>query len=127
MKTTFTMNSGRMQTKAAKMLTKHIAKLKDGEYVLEVKKYYKNRSVHQNRLLWDIYRQVSDQTGYETDEVHAQMGQMFLLDETGKIPFVKSTTKLTTQEFSKFIDRIVRYFTVEAGLMIYLPEDYNES
>jgi hypothetical protein len=113
-----------MESKAAQMLTKHIAGLKDGDYVIEVKKYFKNRSVHQNRLLWDIYRQASDQTGYETDELHAIMGQKFLLDESGKSPYVKSTTKLTTQEFNDYIKRIVRYLTIDAGLIIYLPEDY---
>ncbi|MCP4103854.1 MAG: hypothetical protein GY750_20915 [Lentisphaerae bacterium] len=120
-------NSGKMDKESALSLNKHFAKMKDGEYVIEVKRYYKNRSIPQNKLLWDIYRQASEQTGYETDELHAMMGQKFLLDETRKTPFVISTTKLTTQEFSNFISRIVRFFTVEAGLIIYLPEDYESN
>lgn len=98
-----------------------------GDYVVEVKKLRDNRTNNQNRLMWDIYKQVSDQTGYETDEVHAMCGQKFLLDESKKVPFVKSTAKLNTLEFSKYIDRIVRFFSVDCGFTVYLPEDYKRS
>jgi hypothetical protein len=120
------MQGGKMETNKYLSLKKHLETRKDGEYVIEVKRYYKNRTLPQNKMMWDIYRQASDQTGYETDEIHAMMGYKFLLDESGKSPFVKSTTKLTTQEFDQYIKRIVRFFSVEAGLQIYSPEDYND-
>lgn len=124
MKTVIKFTGGKISPVDFEKLNNHLTGLKDGEYTIEVKRHYKNRTIPQNRLLWDIYRQVSEQTGYETEEIHAMMGQKFLLDESGKSPFVKSTTKLTTIEFNVFIKKIVRFFSVEASLQIYLPEDY---
>lgn len=97
---------------------------KDGDYTFEVKRHFKNRTPNQNRMLWDIYRQVSEQTGYETEEIHAMMGQKFLLNREAKTPYVLSTTQLTTVDFGTFIDKIVRFFSVDAGLIVYKPEDY---
>ena len=125
MKTIVPIKNGRIACNdSIDRINKHFAKCKDGEYLIEIKRYYKNRTIPQNRLMWDIYNQVSEQTGYETDEIHGMMGLKFLLDQTKKTPFVKSTTKLSTSEFNTYIDRIVRFFTVEAGLIVYLPDDY---
>lgn len=124
MKIKVLLHGGQIEKNALVKINAHVKSRKDGEYTFEIKRYSKKRTLPQNRLLWDIYRQISEQTGYETDEIHAMMGQKFLLDESGKSPFVKSTTKLTTIEFNEFISRIVRFFTVEAGLIVYLPEDY---
>ena len=118
---------GKLTQEQMEQLRSFLGKCK-GDYVIEVKKYRKNRSNAQNRTLWDIYRQVSDQTGYEQEEVHAMCGFKFLQDHTKKTPFVKSTASLDTSEFCQYIDKIVRFFTVECGFIIYLPEDYrNES
>jgi hypothetical protein len=101
---------------------------KDGVYTIEIKKHRKTRTNDQNRLLWDLYNQVSLQTGYESDELHSMCGQMFLLrvDERMKKEYVISTSKLNTKEMTDYINRIVRYFTAECGFVITMPEDRNE-
>lgn len=124
MKTVIKFTGGKISPVDFDKLNSHLTGLKDGDYSVEVKRYNKNRTVPQNRLLWDVYNQISEQTGYETEEIHSMMGQKFLMDHTKKIPFVKSTTKLTTAEFSEFISKMVRFFTVECGFTVYMPEDY---
>ena len=126
MKMVIEFTGGKIPPVDFKKLNNHLTGLKNGEYSIEVKRYYKNRTIPQNKLLWDIYNQVSKETGYETEEIHAMVGQKFLMDHTKKIPFVKSTTKLTTVEFSEFIAKMVRFFTVECGFVVYMPEDYQQ-
>ena len=123
MKLVATWKDKKMDADSARNLNAHFAKLKDGDYVVEVKKYADNRSNAQNRLMWDIYRQISDQTGYETDEIHAMMGQKFLLKTDCKTPYVISTTKLSTADFKDYIDRVVRFFVSDCGLVVTMPED----
>jgi len=123
MKLVATWKDSKMDRESARNLNTHFAKLKEGKYTIEVKKYSDNRSNGQNRLMWDVYRQVSDQTGYETDEIHAMMGQKFLLKTDCKSPYVISTTKLTTKEFTDYLDRVVRFFNADCGLTVTMPED----
>jgi len=47
------------------------------------------------------------------------MGMKFLLCRDKKIPFVRSTTKLTTKEFTDYIENVKNFF---AEHKIILPE-----
>jgi len=79
----------------------------DGEYRLTLKKKKKFRSNQQNKYLWAVpYKIISDETGYSADEVHAFLASKFLIDRSGVIETVRSTTDLSTVEFEEYTENI---------------------
>jgi hypothetical protein len=84
-----------------------------------IKEYKKDRTSEQNRYYWLLLWIVQEETGTDKDDIHAMMGQKFLLCKEKKIPFVRSTTKLTTKQFSDYIENIKDFFS---KYWIMLPE-----
>ena len=76
----------------------------------------KDRSGGQNRLYWEMLTIVSNETGHSKDELHEFFKQEFLGDmvEVMDKPFVfsRSTTKLKTGEFTKYLTDI-RYYVMD--------------
>jgi len=67
--------------------------LPDGHYT--IKKTQKIRSINQNRLYWDMLSHIAEYTGeYDRDWLHSIMKAKFR---------IKSTTDLTTEEFTKYM------------------------
>jgi hypothetical protein len=100
--------------------------LKDlSDWTYEIVKFKKDRTSQQNRYLrWVVYKTIADFTGYDTNYIHQQLGQLFLVDyETYKNPYIKSTAELTTQEFGEYVDKIILR-AGEYGLRIPSPEEY---
>lgn len=74
---------------------------------LIVREYKAKRSEAQNRLYWGTYiPAIAEYCGYTHDEAHEALRQMFLKVETGKFPTVRSTSSLSTAEFTDYLDRI---------------------
>ena len=71
------------------------------------------RSNGQNRFLWGvIYRAIAEETGHSSEEVHEYcknqfLPKMFVVINNVEIESRKSTTQLTTDEFSQFLDRAI--------------------
>ena len=100
--------------------------LKDlSDWTYEIVKFKKDRTSQQNRYLrWVVYKTIADFTGYDTNYIHQQLGQLFLVDyETYKNPYIKSTAELTTQEVGEYVDKIILR-AGEYGLKIPSPEEY---
>jgi hypothetical protein len=83
----------------------------NGVYEIEIKKYRKNRSNAQNRLMWMWLGIISDETGNSAEDLHSIFKMKFLgseritaLGTTFERP--KSTTMLTTTQFSDYLDKI---------------------
>ena len=98
---------------------------------VEIKPYRKNRSTSQNRLYWMWLNCLSDHTGHTPDELHQEMKVRFLGVEHIEVKGVhlilpKSTTKLTTQEFTDFLKK-VESAGVELGCALPIPDDYNDA
>lgn len=94
----------------------------DWNYV--IKKEVRNRTTDQNRYLWGcVYKTIADKIGEDVEYVHWVMGQKFLLDHTKKAPYVKSTTKLTTTEFTIYLDK-VRNFVAQYGVIVPDPNEF---
>ena len=73
------------------------------------------RSKDQNRRLWGyLYKSIGDFTGYTSMEIHLLCGFMFLKSDkliNGKnVEFIKSTTDLTVQEMTDYMQQIEAYF-----------------
>jgi hypothetical protein len=93
------------------------------------------RSQKQNAYMFGVvYKIISDLTGYETskwdeelmwvvgldkDEVHTEMGRMFLSYEKNGRVYVKSTTKLNTSQMEDYLANIRKWAATE--LMCYIP------
>ena len=73
------------------------------------------RSIEANKFLWGrLYKSISKFTGYLPMEVHLLCGHLFLTEQKMinkvQVPYVRSTTDLTVEEFSLYIQQIESYF-----------------
>ena len=102
-------------------------------YLVEVKEKRPTRTDPQNRLLWSLYSDLlrmggEAMGGWTKDELH----EFFLGEHTGweiktifglkkRVP-MKRSSEMNKQEFTDFIDYIVR-FAAEQGVVLSLPGD----
>lgn len=116
------------------VIRKAFEELKDGRYKVTIENN-NNRSNDQNAYYWSgVIPLVKDgliEVGYReinsNEEVHDLMKYMFLKkrivnEETGEvIETIGSTTKLTTIEFSNYIDQIAQFAAEMLGIVIPPP------
>jgi len=94
----------------------------DGRYIIRLEKLI--RTTKQNAYLrWWVYKAICDHTGDTDDYIHWVMSMQFLVDRTKKMPFIKSTTKLSTKEFSEYVDKI-KNFVSEYWVIIPTAQEY---
>lgn len=89
------------------------------------------RSDKQNKMYWGlvlnaIVQAIHESTGQDKDDIHGYFKAKFLSKTmyiNGKlVPSIKSTTKLTTSEFSHYIEQIKAEAATEFGIQV--PETY---
>jgi len=92
--------------------------IKDGKtpQVTIKEKADKGRSLEANKYLWGrLYKSISNFTGYLPMEVHLLCGHLFLSEQKTingvQVPYVRSTTDLTVEEFANYIQSIEAYFS----------------
>ena len=104
--------------------------LSNGEYVMTVERVQKPRSNPQNRLMWVwftcIAKEWSEATGrvVTPQNVHDVYCQMFLpitMPNGHNIP--GSTSKLTSEQFTDFLDKVQADAETEYGIQLPNPED----
>lgn len=98
-----------------------------GVYEVVIKPYKKDRSAAQNRLMWEYITTLADYTGNSKDDMHEILKLRFLGSETitalgYKIERPRSTTKLTTAEFTDYLDKIDA-LAIQLGVRLPKPED----
>lgn len=81
-----------------------------------IKEKANGRSLEANKFLWGrLYKSISNFTGYLPMEVHLLCGHLFLTEQKTinevQVPYVRSTTDLTVEEFSLYIQQIESYFS----------------
>ena len=87
----------------------------EGDVSIVVKPIPKTRSPQQNNYYWMIIKVVANEIGYTHDELH----------EIVKVKFnINSTKDLEQNEFSDFLDRLIRYFA-ELGYPVEDPRSTN--
>lgn len=96
---------------------------------LEVKRYFKKRSLKQNDYYHGkIVQMLSDFLGYEPDEMHNTLKAKFNskpeIVRGKEVNRVMSTASLTTDEFTNYMDRIKRWASIEFNL--YIPDPNEE-
>ena len=77
-----------------------------------------DRSLAQNRRLWDLYRNVGSFLGYTADEVHLLMGYKFLRQHKyvgdNLVEYIESTTELDTAQMASYQTQI-EYWAGQMG------------
>ncbi len=111
--------------KRAELFEKYIEKFEGIEVVLTVKKFYAGRSVKQNNYYWLCLTHISNETGHDPEELHCTFKSWFLIDNSGKFPVVRSTTKLKTFEFMDYMEKIARRMS-EVNIELPNPEEWNQ-
>lgn len=97
-------------------------------YCIEIKEYRKNRSNAQNRLYWMWINLLAKDIGYEAEDLHETF-KARLLGTEEKLVFgqstliAKSTTKLTTEEFTHYLEKIEQ-LALTMGMRLPHPQEY---
>ena len=102
--------------------------VRKGQYTIEMKKVMEKRSISQNRLMWLWFSAIadawSDATGrvFTRDEVHDAYCLMFLPIDTPKGRVGRSTSGLSTEDMSEFLEK-VHADAADDGITLLNPED----
>lgn len=106
-------------------------------WAVEVKEYKSTRSQAQNKLLWRWYGIIAKDVGLSPEDLHEQMKARVLgyvevdvpprlhgfMGATRRIAIPKSTTRLTVQEFTEFL-QAVEALAEELGIRLPRMSDY---
>lgn len=96
-------------------------------YTIECKVKRKKRTLSQNALYWTWVNCIAKETGNTSDDIHQYL-KLKYLKGTKKLIFgdlricLPSTTKLTTKDFTDFLNAIERDVSAE-GIRLLKPED----
>jgi len=101
--------------------------LSDGEYIITIERKKSPRSIQQNSLMWMWFKCISDETGHTTDEIHDIYCSKFLRKRirvmNEEVVVVCGTSKLSTDEMSKFLELVRLHALEKIGIYLPLPED----
>jgi len=97
-----------------------LSKLEGKRVELTIQKERRVRSLSQNKYYWGVVIEVlSDYFGYEKEEMHSALRFKFLKrHEDTDLVTVGSTAKLSTAEFTEYIDGIIRWAATEYQISI---------
>jgi RNA-binding protein YhbY len=114
----------------------YIARLQDGDYEIEIKKYYKQRSLNQNAYYWSVVVQIVYEglrdAGFDEirnpEDAHNVLKEMFFKkiihsDQKDNLAMVMSTTQFSTSEFEEKMDSIRQWAFEYLGIKIPLPNE----
>lgn len=105
-----------------------IKKLEGKEVWVSLSQKTKNRSNNQNAYYWGVVIQIlvdwsgEDNVKDENNQIHYYLSSLFLTDNLGKIPRIKSTTSLTTVEFEQYLEKVRQWAFSNFNVHIPLPE-----
>lgn len=96
------------------------------DWIYQIKKYIKTRTNEQNKYLWWwVYTTIAKEIWEDTEYVHWVMWMKFLIDNSKKSPYVKSTAKLNKDEFSEYVENI-KNFVSWFWIKIPSADEYNK-
>lgn len=98
---------------------------------LEIRRAKHQRSLDQNAWTWGVaYPQLAEALGYEQSEIEdlhyglvAKWGGEHFDKRMGQMVPNKRSSKLTTTEFSDYMEWLVRFAAQTAGVYIELPDE----
>lgn len=101
------------------LLNGYLISLEGKDIEIVIRKRKKNRTLSQNNWYWScVVGIAAEHFGYEPDEMHEAYKFLFLRKHVeGKPETVRSTTSLTTVEFSSYVEKC-RQFCAEEEIVI---------
>lgn len=104
----------------------------DKVWRVEVKPYKKNRSLAANNLMWLWLGVIGDYNGDDAADLHIFFKIKFLGMTTHKVMGTiiaepKSTADLNTKEFTSYLNELDRFASMELGIVLPHPDDYDEA
>lgn len=126
MKFTATTNGDKLIFENQDLLQGFLLRLKDKKLSVKIEKYKKPRSLNQNALYWEWLGIIADELGYTADEMHTTFKARLLVDRSGKIPVVRSTTTLSTTEMATYMSHVERIAS-ELNIILPRPDDTNSN
>jgi hypothetical protein len=104
-------------------MEKWISHLNGKSVQVVIRRYRKGRSLAQNRWYWGvIVPLMADHCGYDDEEMHSALRMRFLMKYEGLVPTIRSTTDLSTVEFSEYCEKCIR-LGAEMGIVIPTPDE----
>jgi hypothetical protein len=97
--------------------------LEGQEVDITIKKFRNKRSTRANAYYWVVLTYAGKELGYEPEELHSTFKAMFNSDRTGRLPKVMSTSKLNSQQFSEYLNKVIRRLA-EVGFVAPDPSEY---
>jgi hypothetical protein len=101
--------------------------LRDGVYVLSIKRKTEPRTVSQNALMWMWFKCMEDNTGTEKQDWHDYYCAKFLMREASfgrkRFSVVGGTSTLNTVQMTDFMNKVQADAATEWGITLPLPAD----
>ncbi len=125
--------AGYVNAGALEVSSPHPLRVPDGPVTVQIGPELVVRSLNQNAYMWGVvYHAISEHTGYEPEEVHDLMKQMFLpkavciADGNGVVVEDRviggSTRHLSTGDMTEYIERVRRFAAETWGLVVEDPD-----
>lgn len=100
---------------------------RNGEHFMKLEKAVRQRSISQNKLMWLWFACIQQETGTDKIDIHDYYCKKFLrrvVTLAGKEEVVVSgTSKLSTEQFKDFLDKVQVDAASELGIKLPNPED----
>ena len=111
---------GKLKLDAPQSYLVEISRLEGQRIELTIRKERRVRSLSQNKYYWGVIIEIlSDNFGYDREEMHEALKFKFLKKHGDTdLVTVGSTAKLSTAEFTGYIDEIIRWASTEHQVVI---------
>lgn len=101
--------------------------LRNGVYILTIKRKIEPRTVSQNDLMWMWFTCIEEDTGTPKQDIHDYYCAKYLRREVcvngNAFTVIGGTSKLNTLQFTKFLNQIQADAASEFGINLPLPAD----
>ena len=120
---------GKVKFRNVERLTTDILVVGWNEFDVTIQKKSKHRSTQQNRWWWSCVTILSNHLGYSKDQMHEICKYKFLkrelVDENTceVFEYLKSTTELTTTEFSVLIESLIQWSAETFNCVLPYPNE----
>lgn len=108
-----------------------LACISNGTYVLRLERKKKQRSIPQNKLMWLWFTAIAEEwsnacgRGFTKEDVHDAYCMQFLPRETPNgLRYGGSTSSLTTEEMTDFLNKVQADAATEYGITLPNPDDH---
>jgi hypothetical protein len=106
-------------------MSQFMATLEEKRVRVEIRRHVAGRTMQQNKYYWAVVLgTLSEWSGHEPEELHDHFKSVFLRPEVKRlgdeaIEVYPSTTSLSIEEFTVYIDKIQRWASSQG---VYIPE-----